>query len=514
MPTQDAAVLRVLLALLFAVFTRVDAEGREAPFIRPKDAIARWREIWALGCFPEKPLRYYFARWHDRFWLFDHDHPFFQVPDKAWKRVKKTTENKKKGTSTTTIEEAGTAGDVAKLNGELLESDNKLRLFKTVGMDGLTYAQATRWLISLMAYDDTSAKATKDLPEGQKYPSLGVGWLGRLGYIQAQGKTLFETLMLNLTLLRDGQTAWESRVVSEDAYLVRPCWELDRPRDRERTEVPLPKTFAALYTVQSRRIRLSRQGDRVGGYLLLGGDFFAKEDAFVEQMTLWRNANAGKKNLPPSFVPSQHDTSKQFWREFPTAFVPADKEGEHRPGVVSWVATLHNQKCLDQETLVHFAVCAMGYGDKYFFVKDTFEDGLAFHAALLDATGDVRERIVAEIELCEQAARAVGNLARDLAAAAGGEADGASAREQFYFRVDRPFRRWLETLDPAGDVGKAIDEWRETVQDLAVALGNELALAAGPAAFVGRAGKKGHLSTPEALRLFRGAIRKIYTKGA
>ena len=506
MPTQDAAVLRVLLALLFAVFARVDAEGREAPLAKPKDAIARWRALWESGRLPEKPLRDYFARWHDRFWLFDPDHPFFQVPDKAWKRIVK-----KDGKA----EEVGTAGDVAKLNGELLESNNKLRLFKTVaGAEGLTYAQATRWLISLIAYDDTSAKATKDLPEGQKYPSPGVGWLGRLGYIQAQGKTLFETLLLNLTLLKDGKTLWGGAALPEDAYLSLPCWELDRPRDRERTEVPLPKTFAALYTVQSRRIRLSRQGDRVGGYLLLGGDFFAKEDAFVEQMTLWRNANAGKKNLPPSFVPSQHDTSKQFWREFPTAFVPADKEGEHRPGVVSWVATLHNQKCLDQETLVHFAVCAMGYGDKYFFVKDTFEDGLAFHAALLDATGDVRERIVAEIELCEQAARAVGNLARDLAAAAGGEADGASAREQFYFRVDRPFRRWLEALDPEGDVGKAIDEWRETVQDLAVALGNELALAAGPAAFVGRAGKRGHLSTPEALRLFRGAIRKIYTKGA
>lgn len=525
MPTQDAAVLRVFLALLFAVFTRVDAEGREAPFVRPKDAIVRWREIWALGRFPEKPLRDYFARWHDRFWLFDPDHPFFQVPDKAWKRVKKTTENKKKGTSTTTIEEAGTAGDVAKLNGELLESDNKLRLFKTVGMDGLTYAQATRWLISLMAYDDTSAKATKDLPEGQKYPSPGVGWLGRLGYIQAQGKTLFETLMLNLTLLRDGQTAWESRVVSEDAYLVRPCWELDRPRDRERTEVPLPKTLAALCTVQSRRMRLSRQGDRVGGYLLLGGDFFNKEDAFVEQMTLWRNANAGKKNQPPCFVPCQHDASKQFWREFPTAFVPSDKEGERQPGVVKWVTTLRKQNCLDRNALVRFSVCAMGYGDKYFFVKDTFEDCLAFHTALLDDAGvGARERIVAEIELCEKAAGAVGWLARNLATAAGGETDGAAARDQFYFRVDRPFRQWLEALDPAGDVDAAIDVWRDTARNIALTLGDELTRAAGPAAFVGRTVKKKlagkemamHYSTPEARRSFMGAISAIYpkTKGA
>ena len=505
MPTQDAAVLRVLLALLFAVFARVDAEGRETPFAHTKDAIARWREVWALGRLPEKPLRDYFDRWHDRFWLFDPDHPFFQVPDKAWKRVVK-----KDGKA----EEAGTVGDVAKLNGELLESNNKPRLFKTVGMDGLTYAQAARWLISLIAYDDTSAKATKDLPEG-KYPSPGVGWLGRLGYIQAQGKTLFETLMLNLTLLKDGETRWDDTAAPEDAYLVRPCWELDRPRDRERTSIQCPQTPAALYTVQSRRIRLSRQSGRVVGYLLLGGDFFEKENTFAEQMTLWRNVNAGKKNLLPSFVPSQHDTSKQFWREFPTAFVPPDKEGEHQPGVVAWVAYLRAKGCLGREAMVRFSVCAMGYGDKYFFVKDTFEDGLAFHAALLGETGrGIRERIVEEIGLCEQAASAVGGLARDLAAAAGGEADGVSARDQFYFRVDRPFRQWLEALDPAGDVDAAIDDWRETARGIALKLGDELARAAGPAAFVGRMGKKVHLSTPEALRLFKGIIRKIYMKGA
>lgn len=551
MPTQDAAVLRVLLALLFAVFTRVDAEGREAPFVRPKDAIARWHEIWTLGRFPEKPLRDYFARWHDRFWLFDPDHPFFQVPDKAWKRVKK--EGKKKGAES--IEEAGTAGTVAKLNGELLESDNKLRLFKTVGMDNLTYAQATRWLISLMAWDDTAAKPTKDKDSGKKYPSPGVGWLGYLGYIQAQGKTLFETLMLNLTLLKDGQVAWEWMPASsflssaDKPWCYLPSWELEEPRDGERSPLFLPNhqdgeiiegnpdhnkealkrqdrkpcNPMALFAIQSRRIRLSRQNDRVSGYLLLGGDFFDKENAFVEQMTLWRNANAGKKNLPPSFVPRQHDASKQFWREFPTAFVPSGSEGTHLPGVVRWIATLRQQGGgLGEETMVRFAVRAMGYGDKYFFVNDSFSDGLSFHAALLDekeenqegANSGVRERIVAEIELCEKAAGAVGWLARDLATAAGGETDGAAARDQFYFRVDRPFRQWLEALDPAGDVDAAIDAWRDTARNIALTLGDELARAAGPTAFVGRMGKKGHLSTPEALRLFKGTIRKIYMKGA
>lgn len=52
-------------------------------------------------------------------------------------------------------------------------------------------------------YDDTSAK-----PKGKGLPSVGAGWLGKLGYIQAQGNNLFETLMLNLTLLKDGVELW------------------------------------------------------------------------------------------------------------------------------------------------------------------------------------------------------------------------------------------------------------------------------------------------------------------
>lgn len=52
-------------------------------------------------------------------------------------------------------------------------------------------------------YDDTSAK-----PKGKGLPSVGAGWLGKIGFIQAQGDNLYETLMLNLTLLRDSRECW------------------------------------------------------------------------------------------------------------------------------------------------------------------------------------------------------------------------------------------------------------------------------------------------------------------
>ena len=227
LPTQDAAMLRLLLAVLHTVFSRVDVDGRDAPLENAEDALIRWNELYRLGRFPEAPVRDYLTRWEDRFWLFHPERPFWQVPEAK----------------------IGTEYTASKLNGELSESSNKLRLFSSYageGKAGLSYAQAARWLLSVNGYDDTSAK-----PKGKGLPSVGAGWLGKLGYIQANGENLFETLMLNLTLLQDGTKPWGEN---------HPCWELEKPRSAERTESEQPDKPAQLLTRRSRRRRLKRGG--------------------------------------------------------------------------------------------------------------------------------------------------------------------------------------------------------------------------------------------------------------
>ena len=59
MPTQNAAVLRLLLAVLFTVFSRVDAKGKPQPLAQSDDALERWSELWQLGNFPAEPVRDY-----------------------------------------------------------------------------------------------------------------------------------------------------------------------------------------------------------------------------------------------------------------------------------------------------------------------------------------------------------------------------------------------------------------------------------------------------------------------
>ena len=146
---------------------------------------------------PEKPIREYLDAWRDRFWLFHPERPFYQVNEA----------------------QIGTEYGAKKLNGEISESENKYRLFQSYAgrkKDSLTYRQAARWLLYLNGFDDTSSK-----PKGKNLPSVGAGWLGKLGLLLAQGKTLAETLLLNLTLLKDGRELWDP---------PHPYWESDQPR--------------------------------------------------------------------------------------------------------------------------------------------------------------------------------------------------------------------------------------------------------------------------------------------
>lgn len=491
-PTQDIAVLRLLLAILHTVFSRVDANGNDAPLETTDDALDRWEELWTFQSFPKSPILDYLEKWRERFWLFHPQRPFWQVPEAN----------------------IGTEYSAAKLNGEILESGNKYRIFASCSGDKkkeLSYAQAARWLLYLNGFDDTSAK-----PKGKGLPSVGAGWLGKIGLIWVQGENLFQTLMLNLCLLRDGEALWERET---------PCWELEEARNKERTEIVQPDNAAALLTLQSRRLLLHREEGCVTGYTLLGGDFFERENAFCEQMTVWRSVQV-KKDAPLVFLPRRHDPSKQFWREFPTIFL--DNPGMRQPGVVRWIVRLQRERILARENIVRFRIAAIEYGDKDFFVTDTFGDSLAFHLLLLDEqSARWRAAVAEEVGRCEQLAAQLGYLAQKLALAAGGEKKAApeDVKQRFYFQIDQLFRDWLESIEPSWKGEEEINcirQWQEKAQQVARTLGIQLVLEAGTVAFAGRglsekigkgqSGKeiKQYYSAPKAFNDFLWKIKRIY----
>ena len=131
-----------------------------------------------------------------------------------------------------------------------------------------------------------------------------------------------------------------------------------------------------------------------------------------------------------------------------------------------------------------------------------------------------------EIGRCERAAQYVGRLAWELSLAAGDKNDttAESARTQFYFTIDQPFRLWLRSIDPETDkLDEKADEWQEKARKLAAELGRQMVERAGNAAFVGHrvevktGGKKDEKKTvlytaPKAYNSFLYNLRKLYPK--
>lgn len=479
-PAQDAALLRFLLSILHSVFARYSPEGSFSEIRDTNDAFKRWSELWERGSLPMDIITRYLNKYENRFYLSPPEKSFFQVPNLG----------------------RGTYYTSAKLNGEISESRNKIRLFpQRTGRQKqqLSYAEAARWVFFINAFDDSSVKpATRGLKASGKTESPGTGWLGKLGLIMAKGHNLFETLLLNLVLLPDtGDSLWEKE---------QPSWEF-KPRAEERVRIPMPRNLSELYTLQSRRIMLEFKDDMVTGYRMLSGDFFLSENAFTEQMTVWKST--GKKGGVKIYTPRRHDPSRQLWRDFQVLFAQSENSG-HRPGILSWLSRL-KEKDLIKSSHFCFHIMSVKYGDKNSSIDDMFSDTLTFNSNLIKKAHEHWVwRIIEEINTTEKLVRQTAYLARDIAKASGDKSGNTAVnltKDQCYYQLDLPFRAWLEMIDPdRDDLDSTCDEWFFTAQRIVRRIGDELVKKAGTKAFVGRVvvdnEKKYRYTAPEAYNRF------------
>lgn len=461
--TQDIAILRVLLAILHTVFSRYDLNGKESKLKDADDALDRWENIWKNGRFPMEPLRVYLESQIERFWLIHPDRPFYQC----------------------NYAKIGTEYTAAKLNGNLSESSNKIRLFSTVSgksKNFMSLSEAARWLIYVNAYDDTSAKPSSEAKKlSEKLPSPGVGWLGKLGLLTIGGNNLFETLLLNMVMQNSNKSLYG---------LERPIWERDIIPSDERKEIPLPDNLAELYTLQSRRLLLKVSGEKIIGYYLLGGDFFEKNNAFIEPMTVWAKQKSKTEEV---YSPRRHDPSKQFWREFGSV-IPGLDGKDKRPGIISWLGILEEEGIIDINYLLKVRIASVQYGDKDFFVTHVFSDSISIHSALVNLKQEWQKTVIDQIEFCDKLARYVKELAYDVNRASGGSGDTSKVtenrlKERFYLCIDEPFRKWLCEYNPKVDdaVLKA-KEWNRQCIKIAENLGREMISEVTSQAIFGRNG--------------------------
>lgn len=497
MPTQDIAILRLLLGVLYAIYTRTD-EYKAAQKEESQDmCVDIWRDIWVRSHFPQNDIEGYLKTYHDRFWLIHPERPFYQVATM----------------------EKGSEFTVAKMIGELVESGNKIQLFPMRSGKGktfLNYPESVRWLLYLNSFDDIAAKK-KDSNAG----SMTAGWLGVLDLVYLSGNTLFETLMFNLSLLNNDEP-WSCG---------KAAWELNEVRTGERTSIPMPKSGEELYTLQSRRIQFKWRDDKLIGFALLGGDQLSKEEAFAEPMTQWRKRKGGK-GKSDTFAPPGNEArypTRQIWRDLAPLLVSSTKSSDNyrRPGILNWISELESGGAISSRQV---QICTMsikyGGGSNQSGIDDVWGDSLSINASLLSSMNDEWiVRIINMVEFTENLVKALGILAINIAKSAGAsdiksyKNISTVARESAYASFDTPFRKWIAAINPKNDdMDETCNDWAIIAKSIILDHGENLVSQAGEQAFVGKMiteNKKGeYYSAPKVYGWFKSKVYKELSEKA
>lgn len=489
MPTQDFAMLRFLLACMQTIFYRYDEDGEFCPFEEnddPRDVLARWEAYWDAGAFPETAIRSYLETYTERFWLFHPVTPFYQVAGLAY----------------------GTDYSAPCLYGNLRSSNNSetkhhFSLKDGDDLESLSYGEAARWLLHLNGY--CFGVKNKEAP-GTKNPTK-VGRLGLLGSLFADGDTLFALIMLNLTPLVSEDEIWGS---------PKPIWE-QPVHTGQSIEVTPPDNLPELYTLQSRRILLKKEEDRVTSFRALNGDYYPTTDDFTEQLTLWRRVE-DKKTHVVTHEPKLHNASVQAWREFPTIFNSGNMS--HTPGIISWMQTLTDNDILDlTNEMITFRTVGLIYrGTSCPFYGDCVSDGISLSADLLGSFHESwRVRIADEIEKCRRLEKEalkpfVKKICTVLNEPDAAKEKGEQLAGKFYAEIDQPFRAWLFSIHPEKDKKEeTVQRWEEIASRCAKKTAKEYIDTLENDFYRSRKTKSGEiLSIPGAYNEYLGRTERIY----
>ncbi|MFL1429140.1 MULTISPECIES: type I-E CRISPR-associated protein Cse1/CasA [unclassified Nocardiopsis] len=496
-PTQEFALLRLLLAVLHDA---VDG---------PAD-LDDWEELWEGGI-PADTVADYLHKHRERFDLLHPLTPFLQVADLRTGR-----------------DEYSSPDPI------VADVPNNARFFtmRALGTESLTFAEAARWLVHAHPYDTSGIKsgAVGDprLKGGKVYPQ-GVGWAGNLGGVYIEGDTLQETLLFNLVSFDTGK-------LHRRPHLDRPAWRLAPDTAEPLTgaeAVARPHGLRDLYTWQARRLRLHHDGTSVNGVLLAYGNPLTPRNLHQrEPMTAWRRSPAQEKKLKEAtvYLPRDHDPSRAAWRGL-GALVTGETRGREQrneaakdvvPRIIDWFARLTVEGPLDDgNSLVRVRLVGAAYGTQQSVIDEIVDDAVAIPVVLLHKRDGLLGRTaVAAVEDAENAVTVLGDLATDLARAAGrsGDLSRSTARDRGFAALDGPFRTWLRGLEPSDDPDYPTEQrrrWQLQVRGIVSEIGDDLVRATGDAAWQGRVvhTSKGDLwlNTARADLLFRVGLRKALT---
>lgn len=496
---QDLSILRLLLAILTTVYSRVNAEGKSYAWLTLDDQMRvtkveeekfdiselfkTWKELKEKGDF-NPAIEDYLNRNQEEFNFFG-SKPFYQVSraiyekymaeyeatkkKKSKKVKKKTTRRKKEKTADVTIKQ---------LNRLISESNNSSNPFSpktTTLKNDMPLDQLIRWAITYQNFTGTADKVKLDERSASR------GWAYGSASTYIKGKNLFETLIYNLILVNNLSEKYPRNV---NYSLQDPIWEQEyekwikkrRQEDLSKELAHVPQNIAELYTVQSRLLYIDWSTGKPSIFTIAMPKL-NNIDAYQEPMTTWRKDKKGK------YVPiyqSKNTMNRAIWRTFGNLVPTNSEDRDPKLGALNWLMRLRENNYFSSEERINLiSIYLIGNGKPDSGPIGQVVDNMQINADVLFDSNPAKANywpglIEDMVEVTQDCVQKYSNLIwhtekfRHRSSSSSQDASSIANRyvEEMYDLLNQPFNDWLGSLSNDEDRIAKVGIWEKNLYSL------------------------------------------------
>lgn len=496
---QDLSILRLLLAILTTIYSRVNAEGKPYAWLTLDDQMRvtyveeekfkiselfkTWKELKEKGNF-NPAIEDYLNRNQQEFNFFG-SKPFYQVSraiyekymaeyeatkkKKSKKVKKKTTRRKKEKTADVTIKQ---------LNRLISESNNSSNPFSpktTTLKNDMPLDQLIRWAITYQNFTGTADKVKLDERKASR------GWAYGSASTYIKGKNLFETLIYNLILVNNLSEKYPRNV---NYSLQDPIWEQEyekwikkrRQEDLSKELAHVPQNIAELYTVQSRLLYIDWSTGKPSIFTIAMPKL-NNIDAYQEPMTTWRKDKKGK------YVPiyqSKNTMNRAIWRTFGNLVPTNSEDRDPKLGALNWLMRLRENNYFSSEERVNLiSIYLIGNGKPDSGPIGQVVDNMQINADVLFDSNPAKANywpglIEDMVEVTQDCVQKYSNLIwhtekfRHRSSSSSQDASSIANRyvEEMYDLLNQPFNDWLGSLSNDEDRIAKVGIWEKNLYSL------------------------------------------------
>ena len=495
MASQDLAILRLLVAVLTTVYSRVDANGEVYEWLildekmhvkeadeedyEYDDLVNTWQFLYKNGKFSKSVVQYL----KENSFKFDFlgNDPFYQVNKEVYDHEvpanKKVNIKSPKGTV-----------DIKQINRTISESNNSPSIFSPKTRqtkNEINLAQLVRWIITYQSFTGVTDKTKVN---SKKKFSVSAGWLYGLNPVFAQGENLFQTLMLNL-------------VFSEEYRAEKPFWEFEDAVEYIEflKEEPFARdlSISTLYTLWSRMLHIEWINEEPIIFTA-GLPKLDSTEAFIEPMTTWRR----NKKTGEVYPATKHltDLTKAMWRNFGQYVRTTDSdelEDMREPEIIKWLRNVQDNEYLPTDTSLTLRTTTLISDGNATSQSPVVEvnDQFRIKADVLFDKNDKDywpEDIENMIDLTQQVGKDFWIFTNNISKLRGLDgtdfADNSTAK--FYESLNLPFLTWLASLRNGQERADKTAEWKKILKRIAITKAEELLKNASPRDIIGQESAK------------------------